>query len=71
VDAARLLRETEQARLRALVGADLEAAGPLHAADYQLITPRGVALSRDEYVGLVAAGELRPGHRDHRRMTLP
>jgi hypothetical protein len=59
VEAARLLRETEQARLRALVNADMDAAGPLHADDYQLITPRGVALSRDEYLGLVETGELR------------
>jgi len=57
--AAELLRETEQARLRALVDADIDAAGPLHADDYQLITPRGVALSRDEYLGLVGSGELR------------
>jgi len=59
MEAARLLRGTERARLRALVDADMAVAGPLHAADYQLITPRGAALSRDEYLGLVETGELR------------
>lgn len=29
-----------------------------HAPDYQLITPGGAALSKDEYLGQVAAGTL-------------
>ena len=30
----------------------------LHVADYKPITPRGRALSKDEYLGSVAPGEL-------------
>jgi hypothetical protein len=56
--AAESLPDTERRRLRALVSADMAAAGPLHAADYQLITPSGAALTKDEYLGAVASGEL-------------
>ena len=56
---AELMRETERRRLRALVEADMAAAEPLHAADYQLITPAGHALSKADYLGSIAAGELR------------
>jgi hypothetical protein len=45
LDAA-VLRDTERRRLRSLADADMEAAGALHADDYQLITPRGVALTK-------------------------
>lgn len=54
-----LLRETERARLRALVSADIALAGQVHAPDFQLITPIGTALSRDEYLGAIAAGHIR------------
>ncbi|MBX4867680.1 nuclear transport factor 2 family protein [Rhizobium bangladeshense] len=53
------IREIERTRLRALVEADISAAKPLHADDFQLITPIGVALSRDEYLGAVAAGHIK------------
>jgi hypothetical protein len=53
------IRETERARLRALVAADMAAAKPLHAEDFQLITPIGVALSREEYLGAIAAGQIK------------
>jgi len=53
------LRETERARLRALVVADLDRARKLHAPDFQLITPIGVALSKDEYLGSIALGKIR------------
>ena len=36
--AATSLPDIERLRLQALVRADLDAAGPLHADDYQLIT---------------------------------
>ncbi len=52
------IRETERARLRALVAADMVAAKPLHAEAFQLITPNGLALSRDEYLGAIAAGQI-------------
>jgi hypothetical protein len=55
---ADLLRETERARLRALVSADIAQARQFHAPDFQLITPIGVALSRDEYLGAVASGQI-------------
>jgi hypothetical protein len=52
-------RELERRRLRSLVEADLEVARSLHAEDYQLVTPGGATLTRDEYLGAVASGELR------------
>jgi hypothetical protein len=54
-----LLRETERARLRALVSADIDQAQQFHAADFQLITPIGVPLSKMEYLGAIAAGQIR------------
>lgn len=53
------IRETERTRLRALVAADVPAAKDLHAEDFQLITPIGVALSRDEYLGAIGAGQIK------------
>jgi hypothetical protein len=52
------IRDTERARLRALVAADMTAANPLHAPDFQLITPVGMALSKDDYLGAVASGHI-------------
>jgi hypothetical protein len=52
------LRSIETARLTALVNADMDLAEQLHAVDYQLITPRGVALTRTEYLHAVATQEL-------------
>ena len=52
------IRDTERARLRALVTADMTAANPLHAPDFQLITPVGMALSKDDYLGAIASGQL-------------
>lgn len=55
---ADLLRETEHARLRVLVSADIAQARQFHAPDFQLITPIGVALSRDEYLSAIASGQI-------------
>jgi hypothetical protein len=55
---ADLLRETERRRLHSLVEGDIETAEALHAHDYQLITPGGASLSKEEYVGGVASGRL-------------
>lgn len=52
------IRDLERQRLRALVAADIEVARALHAEDYQLITPGGVALSKAEYLGGIASGDL-------------
>lgn len=54
-----LLRHTERGRLRSLVAADTEAARALHADDFQLITPLGSMLSREQYLGAIAAGHMR------------
>jgi hypothetical protein len=53
------IRNIERARLRALVSADMATAGPLHAPDFQLITPIGAALSKAEYLGAVAGGHIK------------
>lgn len=55
---ADVLRDIERTRLRSLVVANLDVADGLHVAGYKLITPRWRALSRDEYLGSVAPGEL-------------
>ena len=52
------IRDLERQRLRALVAADVDVARALHADDYQLITPAGVALSKAEYLGGIDSGEL-------------
>jgi Domain of unknown function (DUF4440) len=57
--AATHLPEIERARLRALVAADIAAAEPLHADEYQLITPTGSELTKDDYLGAISAGQLR------------
>ena len=54
-----LLCHTERSRLRALVAADTRAARALHADDFQLVTPIGSMLSREEYLGAIAAGHMR------------
>lgn len=55
---AEQVRETEHARLRALVDADIDAASRLHTDDFQLINPDGYALSKDDYLGGIASGEI-------------
>jgi hypothetical protein len=52
------LRVAEHQRLRALVDADIEAAGRLHADDFQLINPLGGSLSKVEYLGAIASREI-------------
>lgn len=58
LDAA-AMRDTERNRLRSLVAADMDTADALHAADYELITPRGYAMSKHDYLGRIASGRLR------------
>jgi len=53
------VRALERARLQALVASDLETARRLHATDFQLITPRGRALSKEQYLGAVANGDIK------------
>ena len=53
------IRSLERGRLRALVAADMATARPLHADEFQLITPGGVAFTRDRYLGKIEQGTLR------------
>jgi hypothetical protein len=52
------LADIERRRLRALVAADLDVADELHADDFQLITPSGDSVSKDEYLRGIASGEV-------------
>jgi Domain of unknown function (DUF4440) len=52
------VRAVERERLRALVDANLEVARRLHADDFQLINPLGQPLSKDEYLGAIASGQV-------------
>ena len=56
--AAENVRATERERVRALISGDAVVARQLHADDYELITPLGVALSKEQYLGAVLAGDL-------------
>ena len=53
------IRNIERTRLRALVSADMTTAEPLHAPDFELITPIGAVLSKAEYLGAVAGGHIK------------
>lgn len=53
------IRDIERSRLRALVSADIETAQRIHAPDFQLITPIGQALSKEEYLGAIATGYIK------------
>lgn len=52
------VRTVEHERLRALVDADLEVSRRLHADDFQLINPLGQSLSKDQYLGAIASGQV-------------
>jgi len=55
---AERLRAIETTRLQALVDADTATARKLTAPDFQLINPAGAVLSRDDFLGGVAAGAI-------------
>lgn len=55
---AEQIRAIERKRLRALVRADMPVAQSLHAADFQLVNPHGGILSKEEYLGGIASGEI-------------
>lgn len=52
------LRMIERERLQSLVAADIATARRLHADDFQLITPTGVALSKADYLAQVETGQV-------------
>jgi len=55
---AEFLRTTERERLRSLVEADVEVACQFHADDFQLITPNGNSLSKEEYLDSIVSGRI-------------
>jgi hypothetical protein len=55
---AEQIREVERARLRALVAGDVAVAADLHAPDFQLVTPVGAVLSKDDYLMAIASGRI-------------
>ena len=57
-DEVEQLRTTEHARLKALVEADVSTARQLHADDFQLVNPGGATLTKEQYIGQIASGEL-------------
>ncbi len=52
------IRTIERGRVAALVAGDTASAGPVHATDFQLINPLGGAVSRSQYLGGLANGQL-------------
>jgi hypothetical protein len=53
------LPDLERKRLRALLAADIKTAAPMHADDYKLVTPNGSEMTKDDYLGAIASGQLR------------
>ena len=49
----------DRERLAALLNADMQTAGRIHADDFQLITPLGAVFSKDQYLGAIAAGVIK------------
>lgn len=56
---AEAIRKLERTRLQALLQPDLEICRELHAPDFHLVTPNGSSLSKEQYLGAVASGDLR------------
>lgn len=52
------LRQVERERLRSLVEADVEVARRLHADDFQLITPGGATITKEQYLSAIESGQL-------------
>jgi hypothetical protein len=57
--AAEHLRALERERCRALVTGDLDRARELHTEDFQLINPGGAAVTKEQYLGGLAAGTIK------------
>jgi len=52
---AEFFRALEVERTQALVGRDMPTIERLHAPEYQLVSPRGNVLTRERYLGAIAA----------------
>src|SRR5215468_2699856 len=50
------IRAIQLQRSAALLKADIQAAGRIHADDFELVTPLGSVFSKEQYLGAVAAG---------------
>jgi len=55
---AAFFNATERQRLHALVNAEMDIANQLHTDDFQLISPAGRTLSKAEYLGGIASGQI-------------
>jgi hypothetical protein len=55
---AEQIRELEHQRLRALVAADMDRIGELHADDFQLVNPAGKTYTKAQYLGDIASGDI-------------
>lgn len=53
-----VIRMTERERLHALVDGDMKVARRLHADDFRLITPDGLMLTKEQYLGALTSGIL-------------
>jgi len=53
------LPDLERTRLQLLCAANIRAAAPMHADDYQLVTPNGSEMTKDDYLGAIGSGQLR------------
>lgn len=52
------IRVIERTRVHALVEGDIQTARQLHADDFQLITPLGDCLTKEQYLGAIDSGTL-------------
>jgi hypothetical protein len=59
ISSAEDFRSLERTRLRSLVERDMELANTLHSLEFHLITPGGIARSRESYLAAVEAGAIR------------
>jgi hypothetical protein len=55
---AELIRQLERQRLPSLVAVDLDTARRLHRDDFQLITPSGAVVTKEEYLAILESGQL-------------
>ena len=55
---AERIRDVERSRLKALVDGNVHAADNLHSRDFQLVTPIGAVLNKEQYLGAIAAGHI-------------
>lgn len=55
---AERIRDVERSRLKALVEGNIPAADALHSKDFQLVTPIGALLDKEQYLGAIATGQI-------------